>query len=150
MERNASGGASAGVLRAISAGKRLRGGRAVRRTLSVVLLVMLSVLAWVPVVRAAEVGTVVEGNNAFALELYAKLSGEEGNLFLSPYSISTALAMTYAGARGETGIGRGAGYTLNIPLRARTPAREQRRMFEAALGEIDGWRSMPSATAGTC
>ena len=45
---------------------------------------------------------VVEGNNEFALELYAKLRSGEGNLFLSPYSISTALAMAYAGARGET------------------------------------------------
>lgn len=46
--------------------------------------------------------SVVKGNNAFALELYAKLKAQEGNLFLSPYSISTALAMTYAGARGNT------------------------------------------------
>ncbi len=45
---------------------------------------------------------VVNGNNAFALDLYAKLSAQEGNLFFSPYSISTALAMTYAGARGNT------------------------------------------------
>ena len=46
--------------------------------------------------------TVVKGNNKFALELYQKLRAEEGNLFFSPYSISTALAMTYAGARGQT------------------------------------------------
>jgi serpin B len=46
--------------------------------------------------------TVVRGNNEFALDLYGRLRGEEGNLFYSPYSISTALAMTYAGARGET------------------------------------------------
>jgi serpin B len=45
---------------------------------------------------------IMAGNSAFALELYAKLRGQEGNLFLSPYSISTALAMTYAGARGQT------------------------------------------------
>jgi serpin B len=45
---------------------------------------------------------VVKGNNEFALELYAKLRAQEGNLFFSPYSISTALAMAYAGARGET------------------------------------------------
>ena len=45
---------------------------------------------------------VVMGNNEFALELYAKLRGKEGNLFFSPYSISTALAMAYAGARGQT------------------------------------------------
>jgi len=43
-----------------------------------------------------------QGNNAFALDLYAELKGEDGNLFFSPFSISTALAMTYAGARGET------------------------------------------------
>lgn len=41
-------------------------------------------------------------NTAFAADLYLRLSEEEGNLFLSPYSISSALAMTYAGARGDT------------------------------------------------
>ncbi|MBN2391412.1 MAG: serpin family protein [Anaerolineae bacterium] len=46
--------------------------------------------------------TVVRGNTAFALDLYQKLRTIEGNLFFSPYSISTALAMTYAGARGST------------------------------------------------
>jgi serpin B len=45
---------------------------------------------------------VVEANNKFALELYAKLQARQGNLFFSPYSISTALAMAYAGARGQT------------------------------------------------
>src|SRR5574340_336081 len=39
-------------------------------------------------------------NNAFAVDLYQKLRTQEGNLFFSPYSISVALAMTYAGARG--------------------------------------------------
>jgi len=43
-------------------------------------------------------------NNVFALELYAKLKDRSGNIFLSPYSISTALAMTYAGAKGETAV----------------------------------------------
>ena len=47
-------------------------------------------------------GMVVRGNNTFALELYAKLKETNGNVFFSPYSISTALAMTYAGARGQT------------------------------------------------
>lgn len=45
---------------------------------------------------------VVAGNNEFACALYAELAKEPGNLFFSPYSISTALAMTYAGAREET------------------------------------------------
>jgi serine protease inhibitor len=43
-----------------------------------------------------------EGNAAFALDLYSQLKAQPGNLFFSPYSISTCLAMTYAGARGET------------------------------------------------
>ena len=40
------------------------------------------------------------------------------------------------GSRGETGMGRGRGYTLNLPLRAATPAVEHKRGFEAALEEI--------------
>ena len=44
----------------------------------------------------------VQGNNDFAFDLYRALSGEEGNLFYSPFSISQALAMTFAGAGGET------------------------------------------------
>jgi serpin B len=47
---------------------------------------------------------VVNSNNEFALDLYQELKGARGNLFFSPYSISTALAMTYAGARGQTEI----------------------------------------------
>jgi serpin B len=45
---------------------------------------------------------IAEGNNEFAVDLYLKLCAGEGNLFFSPFSISTALAMTYAGAKGET------------------------------------------------
>jgi acetoin utilization deacetylase AcuC-like enzyme len=40
------------------------------------------------------------------------------------------------GARGETGRGRGLGTTHNVPVRAYTPAVEQRRMFANALEEI--------------
>ena len=49
-----------------------------------------------------EVKSLVQGNTAFALDVYAKLKAEKGNLFFSPYSISGALAMTCAGARGNT------------------------------------------------
>ncbi|MBX3298969.1 MAG: histone deacetylase [Acidobacteria bacterium] len=40
------------------------------------------------------------------------------------------------GSRGETGHGRGLGSTMNIPVKAKTDPREQRRMFEAAIEEI--------------
>jgi serpin B len=45
---------------------------------------------------------VVKGSNAFAVDLYAQLSRQPGNLFFSPESISTAFGMAYAGARGQT------------------------------------------------
>jgi serpin B len=49
------------------------------------------------------VAPLVQGNNQFALDLFAQLRAQTaGNLFVSPYSLSTALAMTFAGARGET------------------------------------------------
>ena len=41
-------------------------------------------------------------NNAFATDLYAELAKKDGNVFFSPTSLQTALAMTWAGARGAT------------------------------------------------
>jgi len=56
--------------------------------------------------RQAAVGEettlVAKGNNSFALALYRQLEGNPGNFFFSPHSVSTALAMTYAGAKGST------------------------------------------------
>ena len=51
----------------------------------------------------SELQTVVDGNNSFAIDLYNRLTaGNTDNVFFSPSSISTALAMTWAGARGPT------------------------------------------------
>lgn len=53
--------------------------------------------------RYCELRTIVDDGNRFACALFAELSRvNSGNLFFSPASISTALAMTLAGARGET------------------------------------------------
>ena len=45
---------------------------------------------------------VAQGINAFAVQAYHELGAKEGNLFFSPYSVSAALGMTYAGARENT------------------------------------------------
>jgi serine protease inhibitor len=55
-------------------------------------------------VPPTETPALVARNTDFALRLYAALRREtpSGNLFYSPYSISVALAMTWAGARADT------------------------------------------------
>ena len=51
---------------------------------------------------AASTKAVVKGNSEFATDLYQELKDGDDNVFFSPYSISSALAMTYAGANGGT------------------------------------------------
>ncbi|ELZ78067.1 serine protease inhibitor family protein [Haloferax larsenii JCM 13917] len=56
-----------------------------------------------PNVDDERLASLASGNAEFALDLHAHLASQDGgNQFLSPYSISVALAMTYAGARGDT------------------------------------------------
>jgi serpin B len=83
---------------------------------------------------------IVDGNNKFALELFSKLQSTKGNLFFSPYSISTALAMAHAGARTQT-ESQMAG-VLHFPVSAnrRTDSASKilldRQQFAAEFGNI--------------
>jgi serpin B len=52
--------------------------------------------------KCLEPSPMADGGNAFALQLYQELADKPGNILFSPISISTALAMTYEGARGKT------------------------------------------------
>ena len=47
-------------------------------------------------------GRASDAINAFAFDVYDNLQREQGNLFFSPLSVSTALGMAYGGARGNT------------------------------------------------
>src|SRR5277367_1638596 len=70
--------------------------------------------------------SLVAGQTGFALNLYRQLKENSGNLFFSPLSVSTCLAMAYAGARGNTAkeMSRALGF-----------ASDQDR-FHAAFGEL--------------
>jgi serpin B len=55
-----------------------------------------------PAASDEDIAAVAAGIRSLAFDLYGQLRTRDGNLFFSPYSISAALAMAYAGARGET------------------------------------------------
>jgi len=80
------------------------------------------------------VSPLVQANTQFALDLYQQIRTEPGNLFFSPYSISTALAMTYAGARGETAVQMAQALRFNLDETALHHAFGQ---LEAMLNEIE-------------
>lgn len=82
----------------------------------------------------ADAELLVQGNSAFATALYKQLCNtEKGNVFFSPYSISTALAMTYAGARGNTEKEMAETLKFPLPQERLHPAFAQ---IESTLNEV--------------
>lgn len=75
--------------------------------------------------------TVAREGNQFALDLFARLDKND-TLFFSPASISTALAMTYTGARGQTA--EQMAKVLRFPL----DAKRLHPAFAALLWEMQG------------
>ncbi len=91
-----------------------------------------------------EIKSTVDGNTAFAFDLYQKLKEQPGNLFFSPYSISSCLSMTYAGARNETEK------EIANTLHFRLPQEKLHHAFGALtkrLHEIERWHRITLTTA---
>lgn len=82
--------------------------------------------------QRGELAELADGNTAFSLALYEHLRDEPGNLVLSPFSISAALGMTYAGALGETAA------QMADVLRFTLPEARTHQAFRELLAELDG------------
>ena len=96
-----------------------------------------------PIVSPHDQEALVAGNTAFALDLYRQLREEGGNLFYSPYSISLALAMTYAGARGQTETEMAQVMRFTLPQELLHPA------FNALDQELAGRKMNPEEGMGS-
>lgn len=96
-----------------------------------------------PDVPAADAQTLVDGNNAFALDIYQTLSAQDGNLILSPFSMSLALAMTYASARETTESQMADTLHFDLPQAALHPAFNALDQELASRGEGGSDESEP-------
>jgi serpin B len=88
-----------------------------------------------PDVPSADLAALVDGNTAFALDLYAQLRGKPGNFFYSPHSISSALAMTWAGARGQTETDMATALRFTLAQAALHPAMNELDLALASRGK---------------
>jgi serpin B len=94
-----------------------------------------------PQIAQGDQDALAAGNRDFAADLYRQLRAQDGNLFLSPYSISLALAMTYAGAQGATAGQMASTLHFTLPADRLHPAFNALDQSLAALG-----RAASSAT----
>jgi serpin B len=75
-----------------------------------------------PAVSQADQTALVDGNTVFAFQLYQSLRSNGGNIFYSSWSISEALAMTYAGANSDTEKNMATTMNFNLPQDRLHPA----------------------------
>ena len=88
-----------------------------------------------PKISADTTSALVDGNTAFALGLYKLVRTTEGNLFFSPYSISDAMAMTWAGARGQTETDIATAMHFTLPQSQLHPALNKLDLDLASRGQ---------------
>jgi serpin B len=75
-----------------------------------------------PHVPAEDIAALVTGNTEFGASMYRKIAKPGENLFFSPFSITQALSMVYAGARGETAAGMDQALHFSLPQARLHPA----------------------------
>jgi serpin B len=68
-----------------------------------------------PVVYDVALALLAEDNNEFAVALHGQLRSRGGNQFFSPFSIRTAVLMTYGGARSDTAAQMRAALHVSMP-----------------------------------
>jgi serpin B len=79
-----------------------------------------------------DVEALVQGNSDFGLTLFQRLAQKPGNVFFSPYSISNAFGMCYAGARGNTAAEMKTTLRFNLAEDRLHPA------FRKLIADLDG------------
>ncbi|MFH1502605.1 MAG: serpin family protein [Candidatus Eisenbacteria bacterium] len=91
-------------------------------------------------------------NADFAFDLYGRLASRPGNIFLSPHSISTALGMTYAGARARTADQMASALRLpSLAVDASTAPQasdEYRALLAQAFGSLSSSVGSESSSGG--
>lgn len=96
-----------------------------KRKMIVALVISVIILWGIPMILAEEkqerpaetdVNVLVSGNNEFALELHRRLANKgNANVVVSPFSISTAMAIVHVGARGKTGTEMAKAMRFTLP-----------------------------------
>lgn len=94
----------------------------------------------IPAAHKDDVAAAVRASNQFACDLYAKLAVGGGNVFLSPFSVSTALAMVDAGAGGTTD------QELRSAMHVGLPGPRLHAAYGAMLASLDAGRASGSYT----